>query len=1029
MSSDHHLYLRTHSYYSFLDSLLSPDDLVELAEQHGIKVLGLTDRHYLTGAISFYEACIKHHIKPILGLEIDISYFGTQGLITLMAMDMEGWANLCRLSTALLVEEKPISLEFLSTHQQGLLAIIGSPNGVLRNLILDTPTYENDAGKFINDFRKIFSEDLFIEIQRFTNGPLQGESLLIHMARQYQVPIIATQNIYFKKPKDIKTYRTLTAIKTNQFIHSLSTKNPTIDSAHFPTRDDFLHRFRDLPIALENLQLVNNRCNLELPLGQMHYPVVKTPKGQTQADVLRQRAYAGTRTKYATLTAKITERLDDELNIISELGYEPIFLIVEEILNHARKLGIPTSSRGSAASSIVAHCLDITSPDPIALDLYFERFLNPARQKPPDIDTDIASHRRDEVIQYVFDKFGSTHVAMVSTINRYRPKSAISDVGKAYGLPLETIRQLTRKCPSSYGSRLGFEEKDPFTSLGFESKIPHIDEIIRDARKLIDMPKHLSVHPGGIVISPFPITNLVPLVHSSSVGLNHTQFGLDCIEKLGLVKIDLLGIKGLTVIGEVANQIQTWRLSEFKIGLDVLDSIPDKDQATASTISEGKTIGCFQIESPGMRATLREIQAKSVDDIMAALALYRPGPLRGGLRDAFVRRFRGEEQITHLHSALKELLGSTYGVILYQEQVLRIAHELGGLSIAQADILRRVMSHFDSGGVMDTLKRRFIEGAIQNKQVPPDVAERIWEMMAAFAGYGFPKAHAASYARLAWNSAWCKTHYPAELMSAVLSYGGGYYSQRVYMMESRRLGLTVKPPHINYSHDRFRVRYPGGLPVIYMGLGQVRDLSFRTINAIIRHQPFTSIEDFIIRVDPQKKEAQNLVKCNALDGLISIEDGLAFLNYKQTSGQYQLFKTPSSKDEWDLDRKIQAQQEILGISLELTPLERFAEQIQATGSLSTAQTLEYVGERVTIAGMKQSLRRFKTKSNQTMCYLNLEDLEGSLQILVPPHLYRNHYMDLQEPGPFLIQGIMEMDDERRRYFLRAEKLKSLTNSS
>jgi DNA-directed DNA polymerase III PolC len=754
----------------------------------------------------------------------------------------------------------------------------------------------------------------------------------------------------------------------------------------------------------------------------MHYPVVKTPEGQTQADYLRQKAYAGARIKYIKLTEEITARLDYELNIISDLGYEPIFLIVEEVIKHARELGIPTSSRGSAASSLVAHCLDITSPDPIALDLYFERFLNPARQKPPDIDTDIASHRRDEVIQYVFDKFGSNKVAMVSTINRYRPKSAIIDVGKAYGLSLETIRLLTRKLPSSFSYRRGNEEKDPFNSLMVEAKIPHIDEVIRDTRKLMDMPRHLSVHPGGIVISPFPITDLVPLVHSSSLELNHTQFDLESIEKLGLVKIDLLGIKGLTVIGEVANQIQTWRLSEFKNGLDVLDSIPEEDQATASTVTEGKTIGCFQIESPGMRGTLREIQAKSVEEIMAALALYRPGPLRGGLRDAFVRRFRGEEQITHIHPALKELLGSTYGVILYQEQVLRIAHEIGGLSIAQADILRRAMSHFDPGSMMETLKHRFIEGAMQNRQVPPDVAEHIWEMMAAFAGYGFPKAHAASYARLAWNSAWCKTHFPAEFMSAVLSYGGGYYSQRVYLMESRRLGLTIKAPHVNHSAERFRVKYPGGLPVIYMGLAQVRDLSYRTINAIIKHQPFSTIEDFIVQVDPQKKEAQNLVKCGALEGLVSIEEGLKFLEHKQVPGQYLLFSSPSSKEDWDLERKFQAQQEILGLSVELTPLERYADKIQATGALSTAQAHEFVGERISIAGMKQSLRRFKTKSNQTLCYLNLEDLEGALQILVTPHIYRKHYLELQEAGPFLIQGIMELDADRHRYYLNAEKI-------
>jgi DNA-directed DNA polymerase III PolC len=480
--------------------------------------------------------------------------------------------------------------------------------------------------------------------------------------------------------------------------------------------------------------------------------------------------------------------------MISEMGYEPIFLIVEDILNQARKLGIPTSSRGSAASSLVAHCLDITSPDPIALNLYFERFLNPARKKPPDIDTDIASHRREEVIQYVFDKYGKDRVAMVGTINRYRPKSSLGDAAKAHGLSPDTIRQLTKKVPSSFFFRRGIDDDDPFETLLRNPTIPILKDIIKDARAIMDIPRHLSVHPGGIIIAPFPITDLVPLVHSSSLGINHAQYDLEGIEKFGLVKIDLLGVRGLSVLGEVADRVHSWHISEYNNPLDVLKKVPANDQATSKTVCDARTIGCFQIESPGMRATLQEINAKSIEDIMAALALYRPGPLRGGLRDAFVRRFRGEEPVTHIHESLSKLLENTMGVILYQEQVLQIAHELGGLTLAQADILRRAMSHFDPGGVMETLRKNFIDGAAQRRNVPPETANRIWEMMAAFAGYGFPKAHAASYARLAWNSAWCKTHYPAEFMSAVLGIGGGYYSQRVYLMEARRLGLQVNPP-------------------------------------------------------------------------------------------------------------------------------------------------------------------------------------------------------------------------------------------
>ena len=404
------------------------------------------------------------------------------------------------------------------------------------------------------------------------------------------------------------------------------------------------------------------------------------------------------------------------------------------------------------------------------------------------------------------------------------------------------------------------------------------------------------------------------------------------------------------------------------------------------------------------------------------MALYRPGPLRGGLRDAFVRRFRGEEPIEHIHPSLEKLLGDTFGVILYQEQVLRIAHELGGLSIAQADILRRAMSHFDPGGVMDTLRKQFIEGANKNRAVPLDVAERIWEMMAAFAGYGFPKAHAASYAKLAWNAAWCKTHYPAEFMAAVLGFGGGYYSQRVYLMEARRLGLPLSPPHINHANHRFRVTYPDGKPKLFMGLDQVRDLTQKSIDAIIKNRPFDSLEDFLIRVDPHQKEAHNLIICGALEGLVTIPEGLERIKHKHPPGQLQLFSNTRHLEDWSSDKKYEAQQEVLGVSLEYSPLEQFAEEIQASGAVSTLQAQNLVGEKIRVAGMRQTYRRFRTKSRQMMAFFNLEDLEGSLQILIPPYLYRKHALTLKEIGPFIIEGTIEEDSERHRIKMTAEKI-------
>ncbi|MFU8826837.1 MAG: DNA polymerase III subunit alpha [Brevefilum sp.] len=1018
-------YLRTHSYYGYLESLLSPQELASTAAQLGIQTLALTDHRYLTGAVEFYEACRQAEIHPILGLEVDLAYQHHSGRVVLLAKDRTGWTNLARLSSTSLVSDAPIDIETLNAHRSGLICLTGGVNGILRTLLINASADQKLPHRLLADLQGIFAADCFIEVQRYATGPLKHEPAVIGLAKEFDLPVIASQNIHYRQPADQALFRTLTAIHQNKQIQQLAKPGQANLPVHFPAREDFAHRFHDLPQALSNLAQVVERCQFNLPIGKTHFPAFPTPSGISQSEYLRQRAYQGAQNIYHQITPQITARLDYELSIISEMGYEPIFLIMEDVLEHARQLGIPTSSRGSAASSLVAHCLKITSPDPLALNLYFERFLNPARNKPPDIDTDIASHRRDEVIQYVFEKYQPDHVAMVGTINRYRPKSALSDVAKAYGFSPETIRQLSKKLPSFYRSTTGANSTEPFAPLMREVSNPIIKDIIRDSAAILEMPRHLSVHPGGIIIAPFPITDLIPIMHSSSLGINHAQYDLGGVEKFGMVKIDLLGIRGLTVLGEVANQIQSWHQREYQTGLQVLEQIPGDDAQTAGTILNAQTIGCFQIESPGMRATLREIKAQSVEDIMAALALYRPGPLRGGLRDAFVRRFRGEEPVTHIHASLTDLLGDTLGVILYQEQVLRIAHELGGLSIAEADILRRAMSHFDPGGVMITLRDNFIAGAIEKHNVPVETAERVWEMMAAFAGYGFPKAHAASYAQLAWNSAWCKTHYPAEFMCAVLSFGGGYYSQRVYLMEARRLGLTVKPPHVNHSDNTFRVVYPNGQPMIYMGLDQVRDLTQKTIHKIIHHRPFYSVDDFLTRVDPLQKEIRHLIMSGAFEGLATIPSALHQIEHKRPPGQMNLFSVPQTDPDWDIAKKSQAQYDILGVSLAISPLEQFADQIQTAGAVSTLEAVNLVGQHTCVAGMRQAFRRYRNRSNQTMGHLTLEDLEGSLTVFIPPEIYQKHYQSLREQGPFLVSGRIELDEKRGGARLIAAQIRLL----
>jgi DNA-directed DNA polymerase III PolC len=845
-----------------------------------------------------------------------------------------------------------------------------------------------------------------------------------------QLPTVATHDIHYLTSDQAHLQQVQTAIRLIRPLKELDPATTAPPQAEFITPQGMIERMPNFPRALDATQEIAMRCQMELPLGVLHFPEIPLPAGMSAQELLRQKAQAGAIRLYGQINLDLQDRLEHELSVIGEYGYTSLFLIVEEILNFARHEGIPFSSRGSAASSLVAHCLGITSPDPIRLNLYFERFLNPARSTPPDIDTDLCSRRRDEVIRFVYQRFGEDRVATVCTINRFRSRSALREVAKAYGLPAEQVRVLADSLPYRWfgPSNRGGSKADPFAELRERYRTPTHQAMFKDAAALIGLPHHLSVHPGGVVISPGALTDLAP-TQMASKGVIITQFDLDSIERLGLVKIDLLGIRGLTVLGDVVETIAIERPSvnshpEISRLTEMLETIPTDDPAVSQMISQGRTIGCFQIESPGMRATLKEVKARSVDDIMVALALYRPGPLTGGLKDAFVKRHLGIEVTEYLHPALSTLLADTYGVILYQEQVLRIAHELGGFSLADADMLRRAMSHFDPGKQMQTLKEKFVAGAWESNQVPEEIANRIWELMAAFAGYGFPKAHAASYAQVSWRSAWCKTHYPAFFMAAVLANWGGYYSQRVYMNEARRLGLKLRPPQVNHAQREFSVKVLDGEPVLFMGLDQVRELTQRTQAAILHNRPFSSYTDFLTRVDPRPVEAENLVKVGGLDDFGTIPLLIHQLEHGGwQGGQLSLFSLGESVEEdWSLAQKVAAQEEILGTGVIAHPLELREKQIATAGALSTVEAASKLEQHVRVAGMRQTWRRSLTTRGEYIYFMSLEDLEGMLDVVISAEVYRRSKAALSTSGPYVVEGRVDLDSQRGEPFIRAEKI-------
>ncbi|RJP53939.1 MAG: DNA polymerase III subunit alpha [Anaerolineaceae bacterium] len=1001
-----YIHLTTHSAYSLQRGLMTPTDLAQAAQSDGMPAIGLTDHNLLTGAIEFVTACKRVGIQPILGLEIDLNH----NPLYLLATSLQGWSNLCRLSSALALRDnpdEPCTLEILAAYSEDLIALSGDPKSL----------------------KEIFLDRLYIALYNPSKA-----AILTDLARKFALPTVVTHPIYFFNPEQVILQRTLSAIGLNKTINTLPDNAVAPPNAYIMSSQEMETRFKEFPEALNATVEIAERCNFELPIGKSQMPTVPLPVGVTAAQHLRNKATEGAKQLYGEITPVIQTRLEHELGVIARMGFEPIFLIVEDIINYARQTGVPFSSRGSAASSLVAHCLGITSPDPLRLNLYFERFLNPARTTPPDIDTDLCSRRRDSVIQHVFDTYGRERVAMIGTINRFRLRSALREVAKAHGLESAKVRELANQMPHAFWAR--FEEseegKDPPSSFAeLRAAYPsHQYQIIFDeAEAILKLPRHLSVHPGGVIVAPGALTDLVPVMRSGSKGIIITQLDLESVELLGLVKIDLLGIRGLTVLGDVAEFVHESHPEQFQGPLAVLDSTPADDPGTAQRIEQGETIGCFQIESPGMRATLREIHARSEDDIMAALALYRPGPLSGGLKDAFVRRFRGEEKVKHLHPSLAPLLDETFGVILYQEQVLRIAHELAGFSLAEADLLRRAMSHFDPGKRMRELQRKFVREAQEKSGVPAETGERIWEMMAAFAGYGFPKAHAASYARVAWRSAWCKSHFPAEFMAAVLANWGGYYSQRVYLSEARRMGLIVRPPHVNYAVHNFSVRKleSSGERALFMGLDQVKELTRQTIGRIIRFAPFASLEDFLTRAAPRAQEAENLARVGALDGLGKIPSILKRLqNGGWQQNQLSLFEwTDSGDEDWTLQQKVNAQLEILAVSLDAHPLELVAEKVAEAGAISTLEAVERIGRKVTVAGVRQTSHRSRTAKGDLMLFLTLEDLHGTLDAILFPEVYRSAKPLFDSTRPILITGMMEMDTERGEPLLRAEKVVSV----
>jgi DNA-directed DNA polymerase III PolC len=920
-------HLEVHSHFTLLGATPSVADLVARARADGLTHLALTDTNALYGAAAFARACRAADIQPIIGMTITVAAPAgdvtatTAGKLVLLATDATGYRSLCRLSSAIQGQPQREALaarglagDALATHRAGLICLSGGQEGWIERYLRagQVATAQRYAGQMAS----LYGQDFYLALELHSPGDEGVADAVVALGQRLGLATVAVQPIFCLAPADAPRLRLLEAIRANarlrgdtgddemsdpadpdddapddetpyvtqprtrdaeaapapraparSFSQSPSAQSPP---RHWLSPALVASRFARFPQALAQSGEIAAACRDCLPDGKPIWPGLALPHGQTPDATLTALAQAGLERIFPVSSPRRGQaqvRLHAELDAIRSHGFAPLFLVVADIVRFGRQQEIPVSTRGSVANSLVAFCTGITTVDPIEHGLLFERFLNPARTNPPDIDLDFCSRRRNEVLRYVRDAYGADRVALIGTVSTMQPQSAVRETAKAYGMSLSQTNRLVSLLPHRWHPDPRRRDQRTVDDVLAALTDPLEQEAVRIAYSLVGQPDHLSVHPGGVVITPGPLTDVAP-VQWAPKGFLITQFEHRDVEALGLQKMDLLGIRALTVLADAAAWVREGHDPGFRLA-----DIPLDDAATADLIARGETIGVFQCESDGAQRTLRKLKARGVRDLAIANAFFKPGPAMGGMAGAFVRRYRGEQAVTYLHPALEPILGPTQGVLIFQEQILRLAREIAGLTWAQADQLRRGMSHFGAQE-MAALAEQFIAGCQRPPPAgpgfSPSQAATLWEQVMPFAGYGFNQGHATAYADVSFRSAYLKAHYPAQFLCARLADYGGFHHPAIYMAEAVRLGLTVRPPHINFSAEAFSLVEGRSGPVLFMGLGQVRDLRRAAITAIRQERAaaaFSGLRDLLQRVDLRPKEIEHLIRAGALDGL------------------------------------------------------------------------------------------------------------------------------------------------------------------
>jgi len=1055
MSHNEFVHLHLHSQYSLLDGAIRFDEVFDLAKKYRMDTVALTDHGNMFGAIEFYQMAIKHGIKPIVGCEIYVapgSRFerktaaeGGEGAfhLTLLVKNRTGYFNLIKLISLAHIEGfyyKPrVDKELLSKYHEGLICLSGCLKGEVA--LLAGRGEMKRAIQAAEEYRTIFDDRrFFIELMKngVENQALVNERLL-EISRELFIPVVATNDCHYLHREDAQAHEVLLCIQTGKTLSDRERMRFSSDEFYFRSPQEMMELFRDTPEAIAHTMEIAEACNLELKFDEKHIPRITVPSGESPDSHLERLAREGLEKRllpdrdsenFEERSSRYRGRLEEELKIIKSMGYPGYFLIVADFIHYAKQKGIPVGpGRGSVAGSLVAYALHITDLDPLEYGLIFERFLNPGRRSSmPDVDVDFCMEGRDEVIRYVMDKYGKENVAQIITFGKMQARAVLRDVGRVMGIPYAEVDRIAKLIPGALNISLeeALEKETQLKEMiQRDSKVASLFKI---ARSLEGLTRHASTHAAGVVISNRPLMDYLPLYRGQD-GEVVTQYAMKEVEAIGLVKFDFLGLKTLTMVNHAIELIKR----NQGISID-LSKIPLDDPDVFASLGAGSNLGIFQLESSGMRDLLTKLKPEGFKDIIALVALYRPGPLDSGMVEEFVKRKHGRVAITYEVPALEGILRDTYGVIVYQEQVMHIASSLASFTLEDADNLRRAMAKKDTSE-MEKQKEKFFEGTKKNR-ISPRKAEKIFDQMETFGRYGFNKSHSAAYALIAYQTAYLKTRYPIEFMAALLTSEVQNTDKIMkYIAECREMSIPILPPDINESHRDFTVV---GHQVRF-GLAAVKNVGDAAIEVILKEKEekgrFQSLDDFCRRVDLRKvnrRVIESLIKCGAFDfskahrsQMLSVLDEVLERSQgaqrKMDTTQMSMWEVSSGEreeaypdiEEFPESQLILFEKETIGFYISRHPLSAYQEEIKRHTEDDTSTLLRLQnGQEVRICGLVSSLKEIVTKKGDRMAFLNLEDMKGFVEVILFPEVFKSASNYLKGGDPLLVRGSLDLAEDR-----------------